>query len=966
LVALALILRAARLDLQPLWWDEGYSVWFAHHPLPEMLRLTAQDIHPPLYYALLGGWSQLFGLAPVALRLLSVMVGVLAIPLAYAVGRWLGGRRAGLLAAMLFTISPLAIYYSQEIRMYALVALWALAAVGAAARWLGLGREERERREKKETTERGARRFGWGWLAAYIVAMTLALYTQYYAAFLLIGLATAGVWVLWRQRAPLGRFGWWIGAQVTVGLLYLPWLRYATPKLVAYVAQKVVADSDRPLGLLAYLARHLAAYNAGHTEGPLTSWWFLGLIGLLPLAWAFWRLRTRRNRHAANDQLAIDHWQLTIGNSLGFLLITLAIILTIGWLVNLTLPFFPERGERLLLLGLPVYLLLVAVAIASATRRASAPAPTTSAPPANRPHPPSFHRFLPFLLVLPFLFLAALSLAAFYTIPRYADEDYRPLIGQVTQWGRPEDTVFAVFPWQVGYFWSYGQPDGPQPVLSPDEGWTPAVAQTLEAALAAGHVWFPEHLSLGGILESAAEQHLASSAYHLANRWYSSSTRLTGWAAPRRDQPWTAAAPVAFSNGMILRAAQYGPPLLTAANTTLLLELAWDASAAGASPHVSVRLASADGRTWAQQDYTPGTNVGPERIGLLVPAGTPPGVYDLLLSVRPAAEAAPWDVVGPDGHSQGVETNLGQVQVVVPATAPATATLPIGQPLAADLGDAVRLLGFSATEGPLAPGDDLVVSLFWQALPDMATVTGDLFAFMQLLDDADRVQAGWEGPPVAWHPTRAWQQDELVRSQHILRLPATLADGRYRLIAGLFDPATGQRLESRDSLLRPSSDAILLDQVEVVGREHIMNASQPQYPLQADLARLGRLVGFDLSATDVAPGGQIDLTLHWQATETTGDRLSIFVHLLDAQGAFLAQADDEPGDGALPTASWLPGEYLADPHVLTVRPDAPAGPASLVVGLYDPRSGQRVSWLDADGQPVGDQLVLPVQIAVSG
>jgi hypothetical protein len=145
-----------------------------------------------------------------------------------------------------------------------------------------------------------------------------------------------------------------------------------------------------------------------------------------------------------------------------------------------------------------------------------------------------------------------------------------------------------------------------------------------------------------------------------------------------------------------------------------------------------------------------------------------------------------------------------------------------------------------------------------------------------------------------------------------------------------------------------------------------MNASQPQYPLQADLARLGRLVGFDLSATDVAPGGQIDLTLHWQATETTGDRLSIFVHLLDAQGAFLAQADDEPGDGALPTASWLPGEYLADPHVLTVRPDAPAGPASLVVGLYDPRSGQRVSWLDADGQPVGDQLVLPVQIAVSG
>ncbi len=70
---LALLLRVARLDFQPLWWDEGYSVWFAHQPLAEMLRLTALDIHPPLYYALLGGWSQLFGLAPAALRLLSVI-----------------------------------------------------------------------------------------------------------------------------------------------------------------------------------------------------------------------------------------------------------------------------------------------------------------------------------------------------------------------------------------------------------------------------------------------------------------------------------------------------------------------------------------------------------------------------------------------------------------------------------------------------------------------------------------------------------------------------------------------------------------------------------------------------------------------------------------------------------------------------------------------------------------------------
>ncbi len=49
LTGLALLLRAARLDFQPLWWDEGYSVWFATPSFGQMAALTAQDIHPPLY-----------------------------------------------------------------------------------------------------------------------------------------------------------------------------------------------------------------------------------------------------------------------------------------------------------------------------------------------------------------------------------------------------------------------------------------------------------------------------------------------------------------------------------------------------------------------------------------------------------------------------------------------------------------------------------------------------------------------------------------------------------------------------------------------------------------------------------------------------------------------------------------------------------------------------------------------------
>ena len=59
LVVAGALLRALRLTWQPLWWDEGYSVYFATEPLARMVALTAQDIHPPLYYALLHWWIQL-------------------------------------------------------------------------------------------------------------------------------------------------------------------------------------------------------------------------------------------------------------------------------------------------------------------------------------------------------------------------------------------------------------------------------------------------------------------------------------------------------------------------------------------------------------------------------------------------------------------------------------------------------------------------------------------------------------------------------------------------------------------------------------------------------------------------------------------------------------------------------------------------------------------------------------------
>src|ERR671936_747856 len=61
LLLCAFALRLLNLTVQPLWFDEGWSVWFATADLPTMAARTAADIHPPLYYALLHAWIALAG-----------------------------------------------------------------------------------------------------------------------------------------------------------------------------------------------------------------------------------------------------------------------------------------------------------------------------------------------------------------------------------------------------------------------------------------------------------------------------------------------------------------------------------------------------------------------------------------------------------------------------------------------------------------------------------------------------------------------------------------------------------------------------------------------------------------------------------------------------------------------------------------------------------------------------------------
>ena len=309
------------------------------------------------------------------------------------------------------------------------------------------------------------------------------------------------------------------------------------------------------------------------------------------------------------------------------------------------------------------------------------------------------------------------------------------------------------------------------------------------------------------------------------------------------------------------------------------------------------------------------------------------------------AISVPWGTLGPA---------YAPPEPLTPEQVPATA-----RPVGVVFGDAIALLAYELDREALPPGDEVTVTLYWQSL---APVEKDYSLFLHLFGrEGAKIGQRDSHAGMGKHPTSRWQPGEVYRDRYALRVQAgAAAPVAATLVTGLYDYATMKPLPRVDAQGNPV-EQVTLQRLKVEGPGE--TSASPQHALATPFDQGVLLLGYDLPASSVAPGGAVPLTLYWGAAPL-GQDYQVFAHLVAADGTLIGQGDGPPLGGDYPTDFWGAGERLVDSRMLLVSPEAPAGPAQLYVGLYSLADGHRLRVLDPTASD--DRAALGALTVVAG
>jgi 4-amino-4-deoxy-L-arabinose transferase-like glycosyltransferase len=231
------------------------------------------DTSPPLYYLLLSGWTRVWGVGDLALRMFSIVCALACVPLVIAIGRKVESEKAGWIAGVLFAMAPVAVYYSSEGRMYSL--LWLCVLVTAYA---------------TIALYRGAR---YTWQIGWVLAAAAGLLVHYYFVFPFVALGVFSLWTPGSDRR------WQILVRgAAVALLVFPWYKDFGSSLQQWrITQDWVKwrpdDYNQAIVLRNLVTQYFSGY--GHYLWDLHRYAQMGAVALFGAAgvFALWKSRVR-------------------------------------------------------------------------------------------------------------------------------------------------------------------------------------------------------------------------------------------------------------------------------------------------------------------------------------------------------------------------------------------------------------------------------------------------------------------------------------------------------------------------------------------------------------------------------------------------------------------------------------------------------------------------------------------------
>ncbi|GAB4468112.1 MAG: glycosyltransferase family 39 protein [Anaerolineae bacterium] len=641
IILLAFGLRIHSLDGQGIWGDEAIGFWLSKQPLAVVMA-PGSETNPPLYHVLLRLWSLLAGTGVFAIRYVSVLGGVLIIPLVYVLGvRLLRHRLAALIAAVLAALSAFHVYYSQEARFYAWAATLGLFATLSFSRLLDAALHHHEGEGRRLV----------GRFAIYLLAALAAAFTHYYLLFVLLA---HNLYVLLRARRLRRWLLPWLVGQIALVAVFTPWNLAQARILVESQLTEANRSPDYTAwgfaGLWDIIERTIAALGTGITVSGAERWLALAALAAAVLGVIALVQRSQSEGEAAD--------------SLALILLYLLVPIAGAWAVG---PFMPFFQERYLLIVLPAYLLLMAAGTAHPGMRPAVGGLLALCAAAN-----------------------LYSIDNYYTDPAYVRSRYGEMMAYIAENAGPDDALLLENHLQWALYDYYAPPGITAYWFPMAAGWDDPATEAELARIAAQHdrLWLvmfgnPAEYDPNFALEGWLSRN-AFRAYFAGYQDSRLSMYVTG-AAATPDRPVDAT-----FGGMIHLAAYHVSSQRVTPGSVIQVSLLWEAVAPADKDYtIFTHLIDQDERILAQFDGQPQGGSKPtstwqvgeqlvDRFALSIDPGTPPGIYWLQvgwydwMTLERLPVSAPGDALPAD------RVLLCQIEVTAPAASPAQT--PAGAP----------------------------------------------------------------------------------------------------------------------------------------------------------------------------------------------------------------------------------------------------------------------------------------------